>query len=75
VSQQGKRKAKILLDLYSKKCRDVSTENIIVYVLTWRKLVLLVLKVHAVVTVTNRSYQTVLQSNFRCPTNHYLALR
>jgi len=30
MSQQGKRTTKTLLDFYSKKCRDDSTENIIV---------------------------------------------
>ena len=67
MSQQRKSKAKILLDLYSKKCRDDSTENVIVYVLTWRQVVLLALEVHAAVAVANRSYRTVLQKNSRRP--------
>jgi len=45
------------------------------YVLTWRQLVLLVLKMGVVLALTNRSYETVLQKNFRRPTSHHQALR
>ena len=75
MSQPVKRKNKSLLDFYSKKSRDDSTENVTVC-RDVKAASSVSAELRAVVLVTNVSYQTVSQKNFsRRTSSHYLALR